>query len=272
MEFSEENKLFSEQEINGMKSAMNNDQMYSLVEDEASVLKAKVSPISSPTHALAQTSAMGAVCVAAINDQARLGPNVYLEDGSGDGSGSSSGSNSSAPIQTIPEKCSSPKGLYGYNANHSNFFLVGKVDGTAFFGLAANKDACAGVYEAFAGWIDRQDLYKANDSITAAGFICGALVALGAIPTSAIIWTTIGKIVGYLTGLWKIFVSFFSAASASSTFGLSVILGIIIGALGCAAIFYLASMLVCGFLGFGFLEGWKVYNIFDWQWTYSNQW
>ena len=71
----------------------------------------------------------------------------------------------------------------------------------------------------------------------------------------------IAKITSALSTLWAEFCALFTAGGP-----LGFIVGMIIGLVGAACIGTLVAMIVFGFLGKGFVVGWKIHADFSLEW------
>lgn len=139
----------------------------------------------------------------------------------------------------------------------------------AFLGIYASKDACINVYNIFAGWANDQLTYTASGSGSPLNSVVEALkvaaaasatTALGITATAAIA-SAISAVTGYLGSIWAGYIAMFTSAGA-----VGIIIGLIVTLLGLACIAVIASMIVFGYLGKGYAVGWKIYNLFHWEW------
>lgn len=94
------------------------------------------------------------------------------------------------------------------------------------------------------------EAFKTLSAATAIGTALATLVA-GVIAT----------VTGALSSVWTSFCALFTSGGPTG-----VILGLIIGLIGAACIGTVVSMIVYGYLGKGFAVGWKIHNIFQWEW------
>lgn len=152
--------------------------------------------------------------------------------------------------------------LLPYNINNVSSSVNGKLDGVNFLGVLCSKDTCINLYNSLAGWLNQKAMYVASGVKTPVGIIVDALNLLQAsIVTGTIISSSITTITGAFATLWAQFCALFSTGGP-----IGIIIGIIIGLVGVACIGIIVSMIVYGFLGKGFAIGWKVHNVFKWEW------
>ena len=147
----------------------------------------------------------------------------------------------------------------------------GKVNEVDFFGLLCSKDACANLYNTFAGWINKQAMYQSGNGITPFKIITEAFKELSFIAGTTIIGaavvtkinTLIATITGAVSGIWTAFASLFTAGGP-----IGILIGLVVVLLGAACIGTIVAMIVYGYLGKGFAIGWKMYTIWVWDWEW----
>lgn len=161
----------------------------------------------------------------------------------------SDGINSITNNQTLP--------VHSYNSSNVNSSANGKLDDKLFVGIMVTKDACVSFYNTVASFLNNQVMYAASGIKGPANMIIQALTCV----TPALAATVIGSLIAYFSGLWTSFCSLFTAGGP-----VGIIVGTIIGLVGLACIAVLATMFVMGYMRKGFAVGWKVHNLFNWEW------
>jgi len=152
--------------------------------------------------------------------------------------------------------------VLSYNPSAPSTTLTGQVDGCSFIGLICNKEACISIYNVFAGFFNKQIMYKVSNSGSPLNLISEAFNTLKsiAVPSALVVGTIIAELTGFLSSLWAQFIALFTAGGLPG-----IILGSVIGLIGLACIATITAMIVFGYLGKGFAIGWKVHNIFWWE-------
>lgn len=292
LSYAKENQLFTVDVLNNLQSLIESDSNFVYFDnvDELFIRKSYANPIivnekintigSKLNKKISEISVVDKVAidrdVVINNNFTDICFNVG-ETGGSSGSSSDSGSDSSneVDIEEIPEKtteeeiCKLP--TVPCDSNKISTSANGKVNGVDFFGLLCSKDACANLYNAFAGWINKQAMYQSGNGITPFKIITEAFKDLSLVAGTAIIGaavlTKINAIIGTMTGavsnIWASFTSLFTAGGP-----IGILIGLVITLLGAACIGTIISMIVYGYLGKGFAIGWKMHTIWVWDWEW----
>ena len=135
-----------------------------------------------------------------------------------------------------------------------------------FFGLYCSKESCAGLYNFFAEWINKQAIYRMSGSgtplqVAAEGIAVLEGMAVAAGLTTAVITNTIENITAAFASFFDTFASAFSLTDP-----LLAAAALVIVVTVTACIMTLVSMIVFGALGKGFAIGWKIYKNIGWKW------
>ena len=170
---------------------------------------------------------------------------ISQHDGSGEFFGGSTGGSTG---ETTTNQPSFPH--KDVNPDLINYFVNQRVDGVNFVGIAVSRDACMEFYNLVGTLID-EDFHQ---------FVGGVLAALSLVAAAGVA-AAIGALTGYFSSIWAGFCSLFTSGGI-----VGIIVGIIIGLVGAACIAVMATMFVMGAFEKGFAVGWKVPNIFSWNW------
>lgn len=155
--------------------------------------------------------------------------------------------------------------IHSYNATNISTYINGEVGGKKFIGIAASKDACVAFYNTVARWLNNMAFYKASGIKGPAGIIYETVKTLtlvaGGTALATAITSVVSSITTYFIGLWAQFISLFTAGGP-----IGILVGIIISIIGAACVGTLVTMFIFGYLQKGFAVGWKIHNIFKWEW------
>lgn len=278
--YAEKNKIFSNEELNALKEAIVSDEDFVdfgdidnlFVSDKISKVSDLDANINVKSKKLYSDLEFSAASDAVRINNKLVSNNftdIYFEDG-GNGGSAGMGNNDETSTKES-EKTNENEEEYelpilAYNAKNISTSISGQIDGCSFFGLLCSKDACINLYNAFAGWINNQIVYSASGSgspfkIIAESFKTLAVAAAVGSSQDAIAAGAIGIITCALSSLWASFCALFSSGGP-----IGLIIGLVIGLIGAACIGTIVAMIVYGFLGKGFAIGWKIHNIFWWEW------
>lgn len=281
-DYAVENDLFTTEELNRLKETITNNDAFACfddienlfvqqsVSDDASLKKA----IDVNSQNLYKDFAVAGVPGTAKIDNSLINNNfvdIGLAVGGNESSSEKTDTTESegevteaTSEKTEPEEFKLP--ILPYNANNISSSIGGKVDGCVFFGILCSKDACINLYNAFAGWTNKQVMYQVSGSgspfkiIVEAFKTLATTTAIGA-AFATVVAGAIATVTGALSSVWASFCALFAAGGP-----IGIILGLIIGLIGAACIGTVVSMIVYGYLGKGFAVGWKIHNIFRWEW------
>ena len=147
--------------------------------------------------------------------------------------------------------------------------IDGKVDGCYFFGIVCSKDACVGLYNTLAGYINKQAIYQINGLSFPLALIVETLSTLVSTTLRGAQFVTfvssqIEALKGALLSIWNEFATFLGSAGP-----IGAIIGIIIAIVGSFCIAIITEMIVYGYLGKGFAIGFKIHNIFWWEYIHE---
>lgn len=179
----------------------------------------------------------------------------------GDGGGGSSGSSSS-----VQELCEFEQ----VECNHDNISVSENenYDNCLFFGIRLSKDACSSIYNTVASWLYHKEIYTASGiNETPAGVIYHAIqmLALSLLTNSVtslfingVVREAVSLIATPLSSLWASFCKIFDAAGP-----VGFVVATILLVVGAACICLLCTAIIFGYLGKGFVFGWKVHSLFN---------
>ena len=289
LSYAKENKLFADDVLEDLQSLIEKDANFVRFDnvDESFIRKSDINPTilnerininaSKLNKSLSEMSSLDKV---AIDRDVIIKNNItdiYLDVDENVGSENDSGSDSLSEeeAEEIPER-NSEEQIYKLptvpcDSNKISTAANGKVDGVDFFGLLCSKDACANLYNNFAGRINEQAMYQSGDRITPFKIITEAFKDLALIASTTIIGAAtvakinalIGTITGTISSVWASFASLFTTGGP-----IGALITLIIILLGAACIGTIISMIVYGYLGKGFAIGWKMHTIFVWDWEW----
>lgn len=148
--------------------------------------------------------------------------------------------------------------IYNYDQNHVTSTTNGTLDGVFFLGIIASRDACINFYNVIANFLNNQVMYSASGTKGPVRIIIESLKVLA----PATMATVTAALISYFSGIWNTFISMFSAPAGP----IGWIVGSIIALIGGACISTLVAMFIMGYQKKGFAIGWKVHNIFNWEW------
>lgn len=147
--------------------------------------------------------------------------------------------------------------------NTSNFSssVAGRVGGCYFLGIIVSKDACVGFYNFLV------DLFNGIAARVNGGEIIPGVIGILSAVVAAIKGGSAGTITTALTNFLKLFWKEYAALLTSGPLG--IILAALIALVAALVIFIVVNMIVWGRKGSGFAVGWKIHNIFNWEWYYG---
>lgn len=107
-------------------------------------------------------------------------------------------------------------------------------------------------------FLNNQVMYTVSKTKGPVGLVIEALKTL----TPVTFATVTATLISYFSGIWNSFISLFSAVAGP----IGWIVGAIIALIGAACISALVTMFIMGYQKKGFAVGWKVHNLFNWEW------
>ena len=183
----------------------------------------------------------------------------------GDTGGSQVGDESNGDFNGNPESCNSQNEeqkflpIYNCYQNHVTNTINGTLEGIFFLGIMVSRDACINFYNVIANSLNNQVTYSASGVKGPVAMIIESLKLLAPAATMA---TVTSALTFYFSGLWNTFISMFSVAAGP----IDWIVGAITALIGAACISTLVTMFIMGYQKKGFAVGWKVHDIFNWEW------
>ena len=264
-QYAKNNKLFGIEELENLKTSIESDPNYTHFENiDALFIKKNENPkVINDTMDLTNKNLFDKLNnfsfagnkqiddVIVKNNFTDISYNTDLDGNSG----SSSSGNTSNSEEKFP--------ILSYDSNKVSTSINGTVDGCNFLGILCSKDACINLYNIFAGWLNRKEMFSAVGRKTPVGFILDEVKNLKEYANISvpIITAAIAKITGFFSVMWSEYCSLFTAGGP-----VGFIIGTVIAIIGADCIAVIVTMIVYGFLKKGFAIGWKFhYNILpDW--------
>lgn len=292
LSYAEENQLFTVDVLEDLQTLIEKDPNFTYFEDvdELFIRKSNVNPRiinekinnigSKLNNDIRAISTLDKVAMDRDLIVTNNFSDIYFDVGETGGPSNSAGNNGSdssneTEVEETPETSNEDEifklPTVPCDTNKISTSTNGKVNEVDFFGLLCSKDACANLYNTFAGWINKRAMYQSGNGITPFKIITEAFKELSFIASTTIIGaavvtkinTLIATITGAVSGIWTAFASLFTAGGP-----IGILIGLVVVLLGAACIGTIVAMIVYGYLGKGFAIGWKMHTIWVWDWEW----
>lgn len=273
LEYNEENKLVDEEYIVALKKQLKEDDRFTYFENIGNLfVKQDITKSALIENDVLCSDLIYDLSHSSINDKEiiidkTINSNITdiaISHDYGDTGGSQVGDESNGDFNGNPESCNSQNEeqkflpIYNCDQNHVTNTINGTLDGIFFLGIMVSRDACINFYNVIANFLNNQVTYSASGVKGPVAMIIEYLKLLA----PATMATVTSALIFYFSGLWNTFISMFSAAAGS----IGWIVGAITALIGAACISTLVTMFIMGYQKKGFAVGWKVHDIFNWEW------
>lgn len=267
LEYNEENNLIDEEYIVALKDHLKEDNSFTYFENiDELFIKPDISKNVLQKNNEISASLITDLSNAVGKDKAIFRndiinsnlTNITINRDFGDTDGETQNNDNVSESATSETETQSLLPIHTYNQNHVTNTTNGTLDGVFFLGIMVSRDACINFYNTIANFLNNQVVYKVSETKGPVGLVIEALKTL----TPVTFATVTATLISYFSGIWNSFISLFSAAAGP----IGWIVGAIIALIGAACISALVTMFIMGYQKKGFAVGWKVHNLFNWEW------